>query len=183
MGAGLKSGVTLVDVDGVLADFVGHVIRTSGVDMTHEDAVEWDLFGLMGEQGIEAKRALKDLDWWLGIDPMPGAQAAIERMRSRPGSRVVIVTSPWVSCKGWGWARYRWLDRHFGIRSRDVVITKAKDLVEGDRFIDDHPETVAKWQHLHPLDDAELFDAPHNRHTELLIGPFKRIYGWPKETQ
>lgn len=155
----------LIDVDGVLANFSGHVIRTAGVDMTIDDVTQWDLFSLMGDAGVEAKKRLKDPDWWLGIAPMPGAQDAIDRLR-HDGRELIAVTSPWISCKGWGWARREWLKACFGIRHNEVIITSAKHLVRGSMIIDDKPETVRKWSAYNPTLPALLFDAPYNRNDD-----------------
>lgn len=165
--------IALLDVDGVLANFSQYVIDTAGVNMTLADITQWDLFSLMGDKGREAKRCLKDPNWWSEIQPMPGAQRAIERIREN--YHVVAITAPWLSCIGWGEARRFWLDLHFDIEPRDVIIASQKELVRGALFIDDKPETVKAWHLANPNSNAFLFDAAYNQNCGA---GFERLYGW-----
>lgn len=135
----------LCDVDGVLADFVGALFATVDARLTLADVTTWDVFALLTEgQRTTAKMALQDPAWWLALKPVPGALDALAAVASAPGVEVVYATSPWVSCRGWEWARRRWLQEHAGAKHGQVVVTSRKDVVSGDVFLDDHPERWAR---------------------------------------
>ncbi len=154
--------IALLDVDGVCLDFTRHLLTTIGSSLTYDDVTQYDIFGLI-EPCLRdwAQRTLADPDWWARMPRMRGAKAGIKAYRKQ-GYRVVFVTAPWVSCVGWGWARRKALSRHFKAKHCDVVITSSKELVRGNFFVDDKPETVEAWGAVSANHDALLFDAPYN---------------------
>ena len=119
----------------------------------------------------EAEEACKDPHFWETQKPLPGAGQVI---RNFDGSEfeVVIVTSPYVSCKEWGDKRRRWLDQNFGIDKNNVVITHKKYLVKGFAFVDDKPDHVEAWGAFNGTQRAFLFNQPYNKGASRLM---KRI--------
>lgn len=152
----------LLDIDGPCADFTGHLLKWVGSDLTPEDITEWDVFDFMtSEESAEAKMALAGLRFWESQPVVPGAQDGVRRIRAA-GHDIVVVTSPWESCLGWGSARKDWVSHNLGLSRRDVIIGARKDLVYGDAFIDDKASHIEAWQARHPEGKAFPFKAPYN---------------------
>ncbi len=146
--------IRLYDVDGVLLDFVGAVFRARGE--SREPVLRYDFLT------ANDKVMLRSPDFWETLHPMPGAMAAIDRRRAI-GHDIVAVTAPWHSCKGWGFVRRHLLKKHFGIHQDNVIITHRKDLVRGDYFVDDNPDTVSLWGLRNPGGTPRLYDATYNQ--------------------
>lgn len=165
----------LLDVDGVLADFVGAYLAllqdVTGIVATREQVNQWDIaaaLGLTAAQSAEVKRAIGNAHLLAGrLAVYPGAIDGVRELEKL--GDVYIVTSPWNSNPTWTHDRERWLYTHFGIKSSRVVHTSAKHLVRGDVFIDDKTTAVAKWREAHPTALPVLWLNAHNR-TDLWDG-------------
>lgn len=140
--------IVLLDCDGVLADFVGHMLAALREHPGHDvpdDVDEYDFLRGFGEgTGHLAREILKSGDHWSAIPPFDAAINHVGAIR-RAGHDVVVVTAPWWSCPTWDSVRRAWLYRHFDVKGGDVITTARKDLVRGDAFIDDKAEVVAAW--------------------------------------
>lgn len=164
----------LMDVDGVVADFTGHLLgclslRDKSVPSV-EDIDTWDLKPHFTENQWKAvKQMLCDFCFWFSLPVIEGAQDGIERLKSE--HEVVWVTSSYDSCPSWLHIRKQWLKKNFGAKSDEIVITSNKSLVAGDILVDDKPENIKRWQQ-HGV--CYIFDAPYNRN----IGGY-RVADWP----
>lgn len=165
----MKRTKYLVDVDGVCADFIGHLLTATGSKLTREDITEWDCFSALERECRDRafNEILVDPMFWRTIPPFPQSQREVELLRHR--GDVVFCTSPWAShtegwmCKGWGWARNQWLREHFGCGLNDLVITYAKYHVNGDVLVDDRYKNVALFKEHNPDSRAILLRNQHNR--------------------
>jgi 5'(3')-deoxyribonucleotidase len=158
--------VILLDVDGVLADFTGAVLRVgnkfSGMQKTHEDVTMWDIWKVFPDRCKEdILKEVSSAGFCSGLECLPHAKKMVSNLREM--GDVYAVTSPWHSSPTWCWERTLWLLEHFGFEANQVVHTHEKRLVRGDVLIDDRVETIKAW-------DAEvgnilgiLWDAPYNR--------------------
>ncbi|NIM50416.1 MAG: hypothetical protein GTO22_14395 [Gemmatimonadales bacterium] len=146
--------IRLYDVDGVLLDFTRAVFRMRGTDP--EPVTDWDFLTATDKKGLE------DPDFWETLRPMPGAEEELYNRRRMFGDHVIAVTAPWLSCKGWGFVRRKLLKKYFGMKPEDVIITSRKDLVIGDWFVDDKPETVRSWRR-NNVGVGLLYDQPYNQ--------------------
>lgn len=160
----------LLDVDGVVADFSGSLLRAIDSSLRPEDITDWNIFKLIEEADgkASARLALSLMDnprHWQSAGLLPGALQAVEGLKQR-GATIYWVTSPWPTCHGWDTARRLWLKQYFG-GGDGFVITESKYLCAGDIFIDDRPENVQSWAKAHPDKQALLFDAPYNRNSAL----------------
>jgi 5'(3')-deoxyribonucleotidase len=157
-------GTVLLDCDGVLADFVGHVsARLAEVGHVIPEVTSYDFIrGFGPEVGAAARTLLKDPDTWKTMPPYEEAQRGVEALRS-VGHTIVVVTSPWLSCHTWAHVRREWLDKHFDVDSGDLIVTSRKELVGGDAFVDDRIESVASWAIRNPKGHALLMDRPWTR--------------------
>lgn len=163
----------LIDVDGVCADFVNHLLGEINSKLSAEDVVDWNIFDYFDEEEERcARRALAHPDFWSNIPAIGGARPVVEELRRR-GHQVYFVTSPYWSCREWGTVRLEWLAKHFMADPRDVVIATRKYLVGGDVFIDDKPENVERWRAQHRGKLGVIFDQPYNKHV-----PGPRMFRW-----
>ena len=160
----------LLDVDGVVADFTGHLLKLAAPRLHPIDITDWNFFQFLTDNEARCARMLLDTSKFWETQPLiPGAEAGVAEFRAA-GHDVVFVTSPWPSCKEWGYVRREWLKRHFG-DAAPVIVTGAKEYIEGGIFIDDRPETVRAWRTAHGATGvALLFDAPYNYEARLYEG-------------
>lgn len=171
----MSKPVILLDVDGVLADFVGEVIRIGnelGGSVKREEATQYDVFKYFTpEIAAAVKRAVAAEGFCLSLNPFREAMDGVAHLRDL--GNVYAVTSPW-SSKTWCYERTSWLRSCFGFRTGEIVHTAAKYLVRGDVLIDDKASHVQEWQVVNPSGLALLMDAPYNRNvTEL-----HRVTSW-----
>ena len=185
----------LMDVDGVLANFVGATLRDlerwaskedlerwGGVPLRHDAVVTWDvLSSFPGSQALEdrMRAAWREPGWCAQIPVYDGAIEGLARVREI--SDVFFVTSPMSSAPHWMWERERWLAHYFNATERDIVFTSSKHLVSGNFLVDDKPSNVIEWRNerlLEPGTYAVLWDRAYNREGEYVPGDVDRIVGW-----
>lgn len=157
----------LVDVDGVLADFVTstleELIEIGGPRMAYEDIKTWDMFSCIPHAFHEGLlTAWRRPGFCAGLDLYPGVVEAIDSIRDV--AEVVFVTAPMPDAPHWMWERNWWLKRHFGATERDVVFAVSKHLVVGDVLVDDKTSNVVSWTKHHPQGLGVLWTQPYNRH-------------------
>lgn len=171
---------TLVDVDTVLADFLGRCLtfinEKSGKNHTLDDMKTWDIFESLGldrefEESIHERMNQPGI--CLGLDVLPGSREGLKLIEKE--SSVYIVTSPMRGAT-WQSERNEWLYRHFGIKSRQVIHTSAKYAVAGDFLIDDRYSNVERWLASHPHGVGVLWKCEASKHvTEDMMKP-RMIY-------
>lgn len=142
--------IVLLDVDGVLADFLGgclRVLRRFGVDADARHVTTWrieDALGLAAEQRHELMQAWARPGFCTRLEPYPGAVEGVHELREL--ARVYPVTAPMWSCPTWEHERREWLVEHFGFDRADVINTHAKHRVDGDVLVEDRADTLAAWR-------------------------------------
>jgi len=166
----MKRPRILIDVDGVLADFIAHSLpileRLTGRSWVLDDFQTWDLFDTVPrefEQPFFA--AVNTPGWCRGLPVFGGAQEGITRVREL--AEVYIVTSPMNHIPTWTHEREGWLKEHFGIPHKKVVHTSAKYICVGDALVDDRPANIAAWEKEHPEGLGLLWDQPYNRDVQV----------------
>lgn len=158
-----------IDVDGVLANFKQSFIDWFNLKITPNDVSHWDIFDFMPkDQAKEAKRELSNTDFWENLQPYPYARQLTESF-SRREIDVVIVTSPWRSCKSWDEVRRQWISRHVG--KFPVITAEDKRYTNVDALLDDKPEHIIDFNNYNRNSSSfgYLIDRPYNRnYTDLL---------------
>ncbi len=154
----------LLDVDGVCADFTGELLRRVGSSLTLKDITQWNLLALLSEdQRQQALEILATAKFWRHLPVMIGAERGYAALR-RAGHESGFATSPWISCKEWGYARREWLRENFDIRNDQLIIAADKSWLAGDAMIDDKPENIEAWDaRSNFFKRLILFDAPYNQ--------------------
>lgn len=164
----------LLDVDGVLGDFVSvwldTIRRHCALRIEPREVTGWDLFEVLAHRFPDdftlsrAKdacyTAAKSEGFHDELQPYDGAQDGVARLARV--ADVYVVTSPWHG-PWWCYERDGWLGEHFGIQRSHIVHTNAKHLCAGDVFVDDRPENVSAWHEAHPASAAALWSQPWNQ--------------------
>jgi 5'(3')-deoxyribonucleotidase len=155
----------LIDVDGVLLDFVGALctqLKARGFDYSPSDIVHWELRESLS---IEATRTAFQIMAEPGFcHAIPWYEGASEFFQAlqREGE-AHVVTAP---ASGPSWMHERknaltsggfpWDRVHF-------VSGKWKYLIQGDVLIEDHPANAVAWLDANPGGIAVLIDRPWNQ--------------------
>lgn len=174
--------VILLDVDGVLANFIEATLRTLrdlGVERHHDEVTTWsieDSLALTSSQRARMKARWSEPGFCASIPVYDGAVAGVEALRAI--GEVYAVTSPMTSGPTWQHERTEWLVRHFDFRRDDVVQTAAKHLVRGDVLVEDKPEALARWKAAHPAGVAALWHRRYNAGPAYQGGAWHRVDGW-----
>jgi 5'(3')-deoxyribonucleotidase len=175
----------LLDVDGVLADFISaalSILRNKfGVVDYHHDTIEtWEMFSSMPAHAHlkdEVYEILKKEGGCFSMLPYDGAVAAVQTLKRLVD--IVIVTSPFYGSKTWVHEREKWLEYFFNISHKDMIHTGRKELVHGDILVDDKLETIEKWSKRWPHGHAIIWDQRYNQSNEVCGQRIYRVGKWP----
>lgn len=171
----------LLDVDGVLADFLTkalEVINDAGShNFSHEHVTDFNICEVLGVPHMweNVRNACSQEGFVMNLNPMFGAHQGVESLRKH--AELYCVTSP-MSVPNWAFERERWLEKHFNIKKSHVVHTEAKHVVLGDYIIDDKIQNVESWASHHPKGVGIIFDAPYNRNHVSTLGNVVRASDW-----
>lgn len=165
----------LVDMDGVLCDFEGHMLSLFQKKFSDEPFVKPEdrntiFMHKQFEQlkpglGSKIQSIMYEQDFFLTMPEIEDAVKSVKEMSDIPGVEVFICTSPVNDSKYCAPEKYEWIEKHFGSSwIRRTILTSDKTLINGDLLIDDiHfiEGTVdeTSWDHI-------LFTQCHNRHLD-----------------
>lgn len=168
--------VILLDVDGVIGDFVGMICsilnRRFATNYVEADFNHWDLRETLAP--AESKwlnEALQQEGIATVIDPYPRAKEFVEELQSI--GTVLALTAPYRSSKTWPYERQQWLLKRFGLPMLSVP-GEYKHLVQGDYLIEDKLMTADQWGAYRP--GAILLDRPWNLDTESKRQNYDRLF-------
>lgn len=145
----------LLDMDGIIADFNRHSIRTyNEINGTTLDEAKCNVY--IGdhevlEPTIDAKKLrapYREPGFFISVPPVPGAKSAVARLHKH--FDIYLLTTHY-----WGNAtcvheKEVWLQRHFPYLSSRGIFTQHKHLVPGDIFVDDRPKNLKAWKEAWP---------------------------------
>ncbi len=143
-----------IDVDGVLADFVGAALQrinsARGTDWKTTDVTSWSFKGILNSEGEIWKFTRDDgifYRFWRDLRPYPWAKGLVGATRYTGREVAFLTTLPYFQPESFK-SRYFWLEEQFGnlIKSpgERMIVTSRKDLVfhEKDIAIDDNPTNI-----------------------------------------
>lgn len=143
--------IILLDMDEVLADFVGGALRTHGWTRERLEQV-WPVgtWSIVEPMGLTVEEFWQPIDvlgeaFWLGLQPLPWARGLL-RMLDAVGSPWWIVSSPSMH-PGCYSGKIRWLRRLTGNGFSHLVLTGSKELLARPEHVlmDDREETVQRF--------------------------------------
>jgi 5'(3')-deoxyribonucleotidase len=151
----------LLDLDGVLVDFVGGALRVHGSQLCPDDINRYDMVGVMGVSGVDFWKPIDAAgpEFWRDLESYPWFDQLYHGLKAL--GRVVLVTQP-----SWSWHSFAgkkmWLDRVLGPSFRDYAFIKEKDLLARPTrvLVDDSPHNIASF--LAAGGEACLFPQPWN---------------------
>jgi len=179
-----KRPVLLLDVDGVLADFMSaildHVKELTGKTYAKSEITDWDIFKFLEHKLPNVKAGclerIAEPGFAAGLKPYPGSIEWVKRLNDL--TDLYIVTAPADISPTWVHERTWWLNRHYKIPADRIVYTASKHLVRGDIFVDDRPALVCEWKKHNPEGVAILWDHLYNRAQNDFYD--YRVDGWDK---
>ncbi|NWS48575.1 NT5C protein, partial [Probosciger aterrimus] len=176
----------LVDMDGVVADFEGAVLRGFSARFPAEPRVELEARsgfsvreqyrGLRQDLAAKVASVYESPGFFLGLDPIPGALEALQEMIRMQDTEVFICTSPLRNYEHCILEKYKWVEKHLGPEFVErIILTRDKTVVSADLLFDDKDtitgaEPNPSWEHI-------LFTCCHNRHIQLQA-PRRRLLSW-----
>ena len=166
----------LIDMDDtiehLLVAWVDYINQRYGTHVKYEDVTQWDLHVAFPTLTNKQLHSLLEEDgFWKTVKPMDGAAETIQWMMEQ-GHHVYIVTA----------SAYRTITpkmeyvlfKYFPFLTWDnVIITKHKQMIDGDVLIDDAPHNLVGGKYV-----KILMDAPHNRSFDAEANGMCRIRNW-----
>lgn len=135
----------LLDMDGVLVDFVGGAFAWHG--KTIPDAVPWSIWEAMGLSEREFWEPL-GYDFWANLGWTEDGQDLVERLEEMAGTaNIAILSSPCLTA-GCAEGKLAWIKRHVPQFSRQYLLGPAKEFAASpDRvLVDDYWHNVEKFR-------------------------------------
>lgn len=159
----------LMDIDDVLADLVGSIIKLmnqKGVEIKKEDIVDWQLDQFVPEGAPDRFHdyfGREDIYHYVS-----GISGGIEtvKLARELGHRVIFCTSAYPGTEG---KKLQWLNNHGYPTSReDYVECSDKSIIKADLIIDDRPKHIEMFPGA-----AVVFTQPWNAHLDFGPGVFR----------
>lgn len=155
----------LLDVDGVICDFVGAAISLHGLDpvkvLANYPLGEWDIAKVLGVSQTDFWKRIDAAgeDWWATLPEYPWADELISLVGANDDW--VFATSP-SRFHGSASGKVRWMQRKFGSHFRKYMLGEHKHLLAkpGAILIDDNQLTCEKFDRHEG--SAILFPRPWN---------------------
>jgi 5'(3')-deoxyribonucleotidase len=112
-------------------------------------------------------------NFFRNLPELPGAVDAIKQMK-KAGHNIIILSAPSRDINSWSDKVY-WIREHLEIKKNsNVILTKAKHLVEGSILIDDSPKNAEEWLNAHPNGTVAQINWPFNKNSLAQI----KAEGW-----
>lgn len=172
----------LVDVDGVLANFVGAVLdfinEKHGTILTPDDIHDDLNKSIPQYYDNDLIKFITSKGFCQTLQVLPGAKEAIDKFKSN-NFKIIFVTSPYLNAPTWTYDRLKWLKKHFGAKRDDVIFARNKKYIDGLTLIDDLPRNCIEWHNYqNSLIGATLFSRPWNKKYHKNLYSIEITYGW-----
>jgi 5'(3')-deoxyribonucleotidase len=149
----MKKQQILLDMDGVIADFLGGALKVLNRDFNKSMTIEqyatefgqwgtYDYYGITQEQFWESID--KTPDFWYRLEPMPWGRDLYKFLKEF--GEVTIVTTPNLhpDCAS---QKLKWLNGYLGIQSNEVFLGARKYLMAGNGIlIDDYHKNISSFK-------------------------------------
>jgi len=171
----------LLDIDGVVADYVGHIcnlLQTRGILYSPEEFTDWDLSKVLDPESLNILRELSMQRGFCEQIPLySGAHEFLGELAKE--TDFIALTAPTPSLY-WTSERQEWIEpwSPFVIHCPSHL----KHLVGGDILIEDNLHTVKAWAAAHPRGRAILFDRPWNA-DDAVFSCYTRVHTYQRALQ
>lgn len=138
--------IVLLDMDGVIVNFIDGIIDSLGLDISHCDWTTWDHHEKLGISKSAFWRATNEKDWWLNLEPYPWATELVCCLRR--DYEVIYCTSPSLdsSCPS---QKIDWLRKHDfmgNVNSYQIGPMKCLNVRSGAILIDDYDVNIGNYR-------------------------------------
>lgn len=139
--------IILLDVDGVLCDFVGGVIKSHNLGIDSSEWSSWDYHKRLGISDEDLWSVTNDGKWWTELEPYPWAFDLLGMVKQY--ADVIFCTSPSLDyrCPS---QKVKWLRDHgfLSTYSNEYQINSHKELNAGSGaiLIDDSDSNISKYR-------------------------------------
>jgi 5'(3')-deoxyribonucleotidase len=143
--------ICLLDMDGVVADFVGGVCAAHNRPSPYDDPSSYGVFDMDKLWGMTSREFWKPCDgesFWDDLQKTPDADDIVSSVVNNFGlENIAILTAPSMSpyCVP---GKRRWMKRHYPFLAKNMIFTSAKKFLAGpDRvLIDDRNENIESFR-------------------------------------
>jgi 5'(3')-deoxyribonucleotidase len=166
----LKLPKIILDLDGVVVNFYQKLIVTYNSrfpdDTLTLDDINCELEQLGPERAERLIEIFNEPGYFANLEPLPGTVNVVSHYVS-VGYQIIVCTAPPRLSDGRingasAGEKFGWLNQHLPILNK-IIITRSKEFVDGDLFIDDTPYQVLNWCQAHPNGIGLLVDQPWNK--------------------
>jgi len=170
----------LLDLDGVLADFVGAACRLHSRPNPYLESESLGNYGIQELLGIPDDLFWKDMgeEFWASLDLLPDAREIVSLLERYHGVKnICILTSP-VRTPGCTRGKMRWIEEHFPQFRRSFLIGPAKEFCAHENSIlyDDYEQNILRFATAGGA--AFLMPAPWNyKHDEQPLAALEDFLG------
>lgn len=160
--------IILLDVDGVICNFIDGIIKLHNWPINHDDVSCWDYHKTFNVSDRDMWKPTEDGKWWTTLDEYEWAQELVSKLRSY--DEVIFCTSPNLdsSCPS---QKVKWLrDKGFMPHYKnEYQIGKRKELnaKSGAILIDDSDKNVERYRGHGGI--AILFPQPWNKNKNYTV--------------
>jgi 5'(3')-deoxyribonucleotidase len=141
----------LVDCDGVLSDFVSHLLHelkafgAIPLDTTPEHITDYNIGASLGISWDTINQVVYRPGFCANMMTYPEALPWLHRLRKI--ADVTVVTAPYKGSRHWIGERIWWLKGLFGLEESEICVWSEKHRIEGDLLIDDAPKHVEAYDY------------------------------------
>lgn len=135
-----------LDIDGVLADFMGGVSELFDKDVTAHDS--WNVYDALDLSPQEFWGKISQTQmFWANLKPYPWARDLVNLCLETTKGNVTLVTSPSYDAKCYA-EKYVWVRKHFPTMTRKLFIGPEKHLLAKPNtiLIDDNDSNCRKFR-------------------------------------
>jgi len=139
-----------LDLDGVLADFVGGICKAHNKPNPHTigQSGDWDIPKLWGMTEEEFYRPCEFELFWMELELTPEARNLYHGLRCAFGEdNITFLTKPTRSASAYS-GKYRWIKKNFGCSSKILMGEAPKALLARPEhlLVDDYDKNVDEWR-------------------------------------
>tara|TARA_R100001530_G_scaffold55615_1_gene40780 strand:+ start:202 stop:801 length:600 start_codon:yes stop_codon:yes gene_type:complete len=102
----------LLDMDGVICDFLNPAARAVDLDLSLVPKGHWDVFAQAGCDVDEVWGKIDNYEFWANLPVIPGAKEFVAQLQEHCLSVTILTSSAWSSDGPKG--KMDWLRKHFG---------------------------------------------------------------------